>query len=450
MPGRIPPAAEDRNAARARALRAALQGALRGLGDLVLQRDLAELTGDLRRKKILAAQITELLGRLDDPKVSDAFAAPLGGAYTQGFGGSVASVDKDRIRALADGFVSDAKGALANTRTLLPFINSKLLDPAEQDKLREAAIQATAEGLTTKQLAKRLQAPGMPVAARSFPEDGRLWVTFGAKRFPADLYAETLARTTTYHASNRGTLDRCQHDGVDLVEVGINPGTIDFCLDLEGKIFALTDEAARRWSVPLLSKCPNGGPPFHPNCRHTLAPFEPADSERGKLPVAPADSLTRGDGAQRRAQAAFDVRIEKDPTQYAEVIAESAARRGFGDRRVRLGGRDKSMAGQEIPGLVARKEKFIAGAMNLSEDVHLYKRLKAGHVKSRKEYRQRIAETLRAGARDEGRMFASKQNRLHYYDPARKWVAVVDAPSGQVITAFPLDGPWAEYRRRGK
>jgi len=455
LPSRIAPAAEDRNAARARALRAALQGALRGFGDLVLQRDLAELTGDLRRKKILAAQITELLGRLDDEQVQDAFAAPLGGAYTQGVGGSVASLDKDRIRALAQGFVADAKAGLANTRTLLPFIRSKLLDPAEQDKLREVAMQATAEGLSTKQLAKRLQAPGMPVAARSFPEDGRLWVTFGAKRLPADLYAETLARTTTYHAANRGTLDRCLNDGVELVEVVINPGTIDFCLDLEGKIFALTDAAARRWSVPLLARCPNGGPPFHPNCRHTLAPFEPSDSERGQLPVAPTDALTRQEGraAQKSAQHAFERRLERDPLPYAEVIAESAARRGYGNRFVKLKGRDAAMAGQPIPGIVGKQQVFgVKGTGALSEDVHLSKRMRDSGIKSRKELRQVAAETLRnaveAGTAEN---VLRNQNRLIYHNPASRWVTVVESTSGLVVTAYPLGSEkWIDYQKRWK
>jgi hypothetical protein len=47
-------------------------------------------------------------------------------------------------------------------------------------------------------------------------------------------------------------LDRCAEDGIELVEVVENPGTIDFCLDLEGKVFALTDEAAAKAGVPTL------------------------------------------------------------------------------------------------------------------------------------------------------------------------------------------------------
>ncbi|MBE7462291.1 MAG: hypothetical protein HS116_02250 [Planctomycetes bacterium] len=458
-PGRIPPNREDRNAARARALRAALNRALQGFGELVRRRDMADLASDQRRKAILAREITELLERLDEPANQTAFAQPLGQAYQEGWSGETlgappvdvdlsVSLDKDRIKALADGFTATAKQGLANTKSVLPFIESKVLNQAEREKLREAAIEATARGLTTLQFAKMLKAPGMPVAARAFTEDGRLWITVtGQRRIPADLYAETLARTLTYHAANRGALDRAEAAGVETVMVPVNPGSIDFCLDLEGKVYALTEAAAAKWGVPLLSRTPNGGPPWHPNCRHTMAPFTPRRADAGKLPEVPEDVLTReaGKDARSKAQDAFLARLKRDPKRYAEVLAESTARRGFGSRSVRLKGRDKSLAGKEIPGIVGRKEYFgAAGEGALAEDVHLYKRMKDSGIVSRKEYRERIADTLRAGAADPDRQaVVGSQNRLAYYDPATRWMAIVEPSEGQAVTAFPLKpGEW--------
>lgn len=426
---RLPNDPHDKNMARARALKNALNGALQGFGEAVTQRDIAELAGDLRRKGILARQVKEILARLDDEKTKEAFAKPLTEAYSEGFkrgdsGGAEFSLDRDRIAALADGFVKDAQQGLANTKSILPYIDSKILDPDERDKLREAAIQATAEGLTTKEFAKRLQAPGMPVAARSFTEDGRLWVTVtGQRRFPADLYAETLARTTTYHAANRGTLDRAEAAGIDLVTSEASPFAIDFCLDLGGKVFALTDDAAEEWGVPLLSLTPNGGPPYHPNCRCVITPFVPSDSDKGDLPTAPDDVLTREDGrdARRNAEAAFQARLEKDPEAYAEEIGSAAAVRGFGNTTAPV---PEELQGAKIPGLAVGAAKETFKERGFAEDVSLARLLDSGDVKSRKQLRQVAAETIRNGK------VSRDGDELVFQDG--KWTVRVKAKTGLV------------------
>lgn len=455
----IPAAPADRNAARAAALFRALRASLDGFDEAVKRRDMAELAGDQRRQRALQRNIDELLARLADPKTVDAFAKPLGAAYTDAFTnkefGTVApqsAINKEQIKALADGFVQTAQSALAKTKSNLPYIASRVLTPEESDQVREAAIEATARGLTSKQFAKKLLAPGMPVGARAFEEDGRLWVAINAnRRMPADVYADSMARTMTYHAANRGTLARCEELGVQTVLVAKNPGTIDFCLDLEGKVYALNAAAAERYQVPLLADCPNGGPPFHPNCRHQTAPFPMVKRQIGKVPTAPADVLTRDKGrdARTEAQAAFKRRLEDDPKQYADVIGESAARRGWGNRTVKLRGRDKALIGQNIPGLPAgAKEEFgengATGAV--SEDVHLFKRMKDSGIKSRKELRQTSADAIRAGVRG-GDVVATDTGRLIYYDRAKDWAVIVQPDEGLIVSAFPIKDANEDWER---
>lgn len=454
----IPPSPDDKVAPRAEALRRALSNALKGLPEKLWERDAHALKGDLRRKAVLQREIGEILKRLDSEDVEEALSRPLGDAYGEGFkrpvegdaapeGAAPApALDRDRLRNLARVLVDPLQKGLENASSPLPYIAPKLLTEGERRALIETAIEGSARGLTTTQMAKLILDRGI---VKSFGQQDLFrgtTVVLNGKPYPADRYAESLVRTATYWASNQGALDRAEEIGAELVTVIVNPGTIDFCLDLEGKVYALTAEAAASWGVPLLSSAPNGGPPFHPNCRHSLSPFVPRRADAGSLPVAPDDVLTRAEGqgtAQRSAQAAFMQRLQDDPTQYAEIVAESVARRGFGGRGVALRGSLKDLIGEPIPGLPPGQKERFGATRALAEDVHLFKRMNDSGVKSRKEYRQRIADTLRAGSRDQENHAASSSGRLYYYDPSTRWAAIVDPAEGQLVTAYPLaPGEW--------
>lgn len=74
----------------------------------------------------------------------------------------------------------------------------------------------------------------------------------------------------------------------DLVQISKNPSLIgDYCDLYRGKVFSLSGSHA---IFPPLSSAPNGGPPFHPWCRHTIKPFDDSgmtDDQRRSL-VIPA------------------------------------------------------------------------------------------------------------------------------------------------------------------
>lgn len=440
-------AAQDNRAA---VVKRSLFNALKGLDPALLQRDLAGLTGDTRRKALLSRQIAELIDRLKSEDVEKALARPLGEAYRDGFRSgergarSEVALDRDKLRSLTRALVDPMTDAMHRSKSPLPYVLPKLVQPDQKEAFLSTAMEAAAQGMTSRQFGKLLREKGTFDRQTLRTADGGPFVEFpNGYRMGAARYVETVAKTTTYWASNRGVMDRCAEDDIELVEVTENPGTIDFCLELEGKVFALSDEAARKAGVPTLGGCPNGGPPFHPNCRHSLAPYVWLGE---KLPAVDPDVAAHDKASA--AQREFLKKLDAKPEKYARQIAESAALRTFGEREIRLSGTAGNLlAGKPIPGLVAKKEFFPPkNGTALAEDVHLAKRIEQGAVKTRAEYRQKIAGVLREAAGNGERTFLGKDKHLYYHDPEANWTVVVEPRSGLVITGYPLDQTWASLK----
>jgi len=217
-------------------------------------------------------------------------------------------------------------------------------------------------------------------------------------------------------------------------DAGVGRALPDVSLtDLEGKAFKLSQFSDRKAIVVAV---------WTPNCPISKK-YAPRLVDKGKLTTAPKDSLAAPGadrrGAQREAQNAFEARLEQNPLPYAEQLAESAARRGFGPRSVKLQGRDKQLAGVPIPGLPPGQKEFFGAAKSraLAEDVHLIKRMKDSGISSRKELRQTVADALRAGA-ESGDVVATDSGRMIYYSRASDWAVVIDPADGLVVSGFPL------------
>jgi hypothetical protein len=296
------------------ALVTALNRALAPLEDHLWDRDIAQAMGDMRRREALARQIRELLARLDSMRMLDALGKPLLSAYSAGWQrtaeGSQAdqqtawneqgvvqpALDTDALRALASTLVNPLKTRLENAASPVRYVASRVLDETERTRMIEIMIEARARGMTTKQIKNELLSRGL--LTRLITQDLERGDTVeiktkGGGRFTLGLdnYVTMLARTTSYWASNHGAMDRAESAGAGLVIVTTNPDTEDWCADLEGRVYALNDEAASTWNVPLLADTPNGGPPFHPNCRHTISGYFPSEKDKGNLPVATDDEL---------------------------------------------------------------------------------------------------------------------------------------------------------------
>ncbi len=178
-----------------------------------------------------------------------------------------------------------------------------------------------------------------------------------------------------------------------------------------------------------------------------IAPLTPRKADAGKLPKPPQELLTRADGkdAPNSAQKAYESIIEKNPLPYAKKLAETAARRGFGENDADVPTALRSAVSDYMQ---SQGDGPLSGKRALSEDVHVVKRMKQGDTTDRKRYLEDIAATLRTGAKNDDVIHAN-DGLLHYYDKKRNWIALVKADQADVITGFPLRGEtWTEYQKR--
>lgn len=182
-------------------------------------------------------------------------------------------------------------GALRNDRPMpgpIPFIGRRINDP-----YRRVALETVAQGVVgldtrtqvSDALARRLVTEGVTDAVTGF-------VDRSGRRWPLNVYTEMVARTTTREATTRATVNRLHEGGLDLVEVSSHPHIHDMCDPFDGQTFALTAAGAERTGYPLLDELP----PFHPNCKHVLAPgrgnLDRFEAELGRMAAAAAAGRT--------------------------------------------------------------------------------------------------------------------------------------------------------------
>lgn len=115
-------------------------------------------------------------------------------------------------------------------------------------------------------------------------------IRIAGRNYDVGKYAELVARTKTAEAATAGTVNRLAESGLDLIMVSAH-GATDGCGEFEGMIFSISGESDK---YPSMANMPNGGPPFHPNCKHRTMPFVEelatgAEKRRGK--GVKADSL---------------------------------------------------------------------------------------------------------------------------------------------------------------
>ena len=87
--------------------------------------------------------------------------------------------------------------------------------------------------------------------------------------FDAGYYAKMLVRTRTREAVVRGRHERLAESGIDLVTI-VGRVSKNFCTAYLGRVFSLSGQSDR---YPAITGLPSDGPPFHPNCSKSTAPF---------------------------------------------------------------------------------------------------------------------------------------------------------------------------------
>lgn len=96
----------------------------------------------------------------------------------------------------------------------------------------------------------------------------------GERLVRLETYAELLARTKTAQALGLAQRNKLLENGRALVQVSNNlPLQDDACALYMGKVFALTEQAAKAYGIAHVDRLPSGGCPFHPNCTHDETPY---------------------------------------------------------------------------------------------------------------------------------------------------------------------------------
>ena len=90
-------------------------------------------------------------------------------------------------------------------------------------------------------------------------------LTINGRQYDPRKYSRLVARTRTREAVTQGTINTCLGGGCDLVRVSFRAEACEVCIPFQGRVYSLT---GANKDFPRLDT----QPPWHPNCRHVLAP----------------------------------------------------------------------------------------------------------------------------------------------------------------------------------
>lgn len=110
--------------------------------------------------------------------------------------------------------------------------------------------------------------------ARMVRDGGFGFVDSAGKRWNLDTYSEMAVRTTTREAVVQGAIARMASHNITIARVSRHGDSCQICLPWQGRLVSLdgTTTDYQGEAISDLGALPNGGPPFHPNCRHSLQP----------------------------------------------------------------------------------------------------------------------------------------------------------------------------------
>jgi hypothetical protein len=139
--------------------------------------------------------------------------------------------------------------------------------------LRQTAQEAISESQINKLIAGGL-IEGKPVAmqqalAKELKAVAGDTIPINGRNYDTKKYAELVGRTKTREATVTARHDRLEELGVDLVTI-VGRISTNFCTAFLGQVFSLSGKSDK---YEAYSALPGGGPPFHPNCSKSSAPF---------------------------------------------------------------------------------------------------------------------------------------------------------------------------------
>lgn len=270
-----------------------------------LVKDTRKLSPTARHARALMREVAEILQDLDE-EAAEWIAKEIPKAYLRGVRtadlsfGEIGLSTQPGLRPLVhreaiEVLVNDLQDDLGevpirigkNYRTLT---RRTQLQAAQDKAITETTARGILEGKQRREVSREIR-------MKLIDDLGDAPLVINGRSYDVGKYAEMVARTKTAEAQTAGTVNRVIDAGHDLVMVTAH-GADDGCSYYEGKVFSISGTSEK---YPALDSLPNGGPPFHPNCRHGLAPF--------------VDDLASG-AEKRRAKGVSDAVLGKP---YGEV-----------------------------------------------------------------------------------------------------------------------------------
>lgn len=158
---------------------------------------------------------------------------------------------------------------VANTAGMLTDAN-KFVGRRINDELRQAGIDAIASKVSTGSTVKEAKR----IMLQNMADRGITGIVDKAGRnIKLEAYAETVARTTTREATNKGVMESMTDKGYDLVRMSHHNSSCPVCIPYEGRVYSISGKSKE---YPALSEAfGDTYATIHPNCVHTLEPYFP-------------------------------------------------------------------------------------------------------------------------------------------------------------------------------
>lgn len=178
----------------------------------------------------------------------------------------IASATYDQFSRLHQGQIDILiQNTVNNFETSTNFVGRRINDTVRQISI-ESVRQATITGGTVQSIRKEL--------TQKFIDNNVLAMrTRNSRNINLRSYAETVARSTTRESQNLAQINHMQYQNKDLVQMSSHLTTCPVCAPLQGRVYSISGTSTE---YPPLSFAYSGSHAnVHPNCRHTISPYEP-------------------------------------------------------------------------------------------------------------------------------------------------------------------------------
>ena len=169
---------------------------------------------------------------------------------------SFTGVQSDAVRLLGDAITGRLDVA---RRTVGRQVEDVYAKAGRRATMRALLGADSSPQMATAELRRDLQSRGI---TGFVDRAGRQW--------RLDTYAEMAIRTTTREAVVQGSMDRMASHGIDLARVSTHGGSCAICSPYEGRLVSLSGQTVEYQGEAVMDA--SIVPPYHPRCRHSLAP----------------------------------------------------------------------------------------------------------------------------------------------------------------------------------